>query len=138
MASGENDSSSKQATPTHTPTSPPATSFNAAFDATTEKYRRSVSFLAGRKWIALAGIAVFGAAFYVLMRTTPTGFVPSEDMGVVMSDISLPPGASQERTAEVVEEIAKIKLPDLNAESLEAAVKTVAGTARSMGLDVIQ
>jgi large subunit ribosomal protein L11 len=41
-------------------------------------------------------------------------------------------------TQKQVEEIAKIKLPDLNAESLEAAVKTVAGTARSMGLDVIQ
>src|SRR6476469_7189648 len=41
-------------------------------------------------------------------------------------------------TAKQVEEIAKIKLPDLNAESLEAAIKTVAGTARSMGLDVVQ
>jgi large subunit ribosomal protein L11 len=41
-------------------------------------------------------------------------------------------------TQKQVEEIAKIKLPDLNAESLEAAVKTVAGTARSMGLDVVQ
>ena len=40
-------------------------------------------------------------------------------------------------TAKQVEEIAKIKLPDLNAESLEAAIKTVAGTARSMGLDVV-
>jgi ribosomal protein L11 len=28
-------------------------------------------------------------------------------------------------------------MPDLNCESLEAAIKTVAGTARSMGLDVI-
>jgi ribosomal protein L11 len=28
-------------------------------------------------------------------------------------------------------------MPDLNAESLEAAVKTVRGTARSMGLDVV-
>jgi ribosomal protein L11 len=28
-------------------------------------------------------------------------------------------------------------MPDLNAESLQAAVKTVSGTARSMGLDVI-
>ena len=41
-------------------------------------------------------------------------------------------------TAKQVEEIAKLKMPDLNAESLEAAVKTVSGTARSMGLDVIQ
>ena len=40
-------------------------------------------------------------------------------------------------TAKQVEEIAKTKMPDLNAESLEAAIKTVRGTARSMGLDVI-
>ena len=40
-------------------------------------------------------------------------------------------------TAKQVEEIAKLKMPDLNCESLEAAIKTVAGTARSMGLDVI-
>ena len=35
-----------------------------------------------------------------------------------------------------LEEIAKLKEPDLNAASLEAAVKTIAGSARSMGLEV--
>jgi large subunit ribosomal protein L11 len=35
-----------------------------------------------------------------------------------------------------LEEIAKLKEPDLNAASLEAAVRTIAGSARSMGLDV--
>ena len=35
-----------------------------------------------------------------------------------------------------VEEIAKTKMPDLNAASLEAAVKTVEGTARSMGIEI--
>jgi large subunit ribosomal protein L11 len=35
-----------------------------------------------------------------------------------------------------VEEIARTKMPDLNAASLEAAVKTIEGTARSMGLEV--
>jgi large subunit ribosomal protein L11 len=35
-----------------------------------------------------------------------------------------------------VEEIAKTKLPDLNCENLDAAVKTVMGTARSMGIEV--
>jgi large subunit ribosomal protein L11 len=39
-------------------------------------------------------------------------------------------------TREQVEEIAKTKMPDLNCSSLEAAVQTVAGTARSMGIDV--
>ena len=40
-------------------------------------------------------------------------------------------------TKKQVEEIATIKMPDLNAASLEAAVKTVEGTARSMGIEVI-
>ena len=40
-------------------------------------------------------------------------------------------------TKKQVEEIAKTKMPDLNAASLEAAIKTVEGTARSMGLEVI-
>ena len=35
-----------------------------------------------------------------------------------------------------VEQIAKLKLPDLNAETLEAAIETVKGTARSMGVEV--
>ena len=39
-------------------------------------------------------------------------------------------------TLQQVEEIARTKMPDLNCESLEAAVRTVAGTARSMGIDV--
>jgi large subunit ribosomal protein L11 len=36
-----------------------------------------------------------------------------------------------------VEEIAKVKLPDLTAKDLEAAVRTVEGTARSMGIQVV-
>jgi HAE1 family hydrophobic/amphiphilic exporter-1 len=82
--------------------------FNTAFEVTTEKYRHSVSFLINKKWIVAAGIAVFGGLFYLLMETTPKAFVPNEDLGAVMSDISLPPGASLERTEEVTKEIEKI------------------------------
>ena len=40
-------------------------------------------------------------------------------------------------TEKQIEEIAKTKLPDLNANSVEAAVRIVKGTARSMGLDIV-
>ena len=40
-------------------------------------------------------------------------------------------------TKQQVEEIAKTKLPDLNAADLPAAVKVVEGTARSMGIEVV-
>jgi large subunit ribosomal protein L11 len=41
-------------------------------------------------------------------------------------------------TKKQVEEIAKIKLVDLNTTSLDSAIRTVSGTARNMGLDVVE
>jgi len=40
-------------------------------------------------------------------------------------------------TEKQIEEIAKTKLPDLNANSLEAAVRIIRGTARSLGLEIV-
>jgi len=40
-------------------------------------------------------------------------------------------------TEKQVQDIAKQKMPDLNAASLDAAVKSVKGTARSMGIEVV-
>ncbi|MHB8734824.1 MAG: 50S ribosomal protein L11 [Terriglobales bacterium] len=40
-------------------------------------------------------------------------------------------------TAKQVEDIAKLKLPDLNAASVASAVKSIRGTARSMGIEVV-
>lgn len=82
--------------------------FNTAFEATTNKYRKSVSFLIHRKWIALLGIALFAGTFVYLMKTTPTAFVPSEDTGSIMADIALPTSASVERTEEVAIEVEKL------------------------------
>ena len=40
-------------------------------------------------------------------------------------------------TAKQVEDIAKLKLQDLNCDTVEAAMRSIRGTARSMGLDVV-
>src|ERR1700754_1555678 len=47
------------------------TAFNTGFEAVTNKYKRSIGFLSRRKWIALAGIAVFAGLLWYLMKTTP-------------------------------------------------------------------
>lgn len=86
------------------------TAFNTGFEATTRKYKRSVSFLLRKKWAVWAIIAVFAGLFYYMMKTTPTAFVPDEDMGVILADISLPPSASTERTATINDEVEKIAL----------------------------
>lgn len=79
--------------------------FNTAFDVTTNKYKKSVEFFARKKWIAFFGIAMFAGLFIFLMNTAPKAFVPNEDTGGIMSDISLPAGTSVERTEEVLAEI---------------------------------
>lgn len=75
--------------------------------------------------------------FDFILKTSPT----SE---MIRKKLNLPKGSSKPNTDKVgklswsdVEEIAKVKLPDLNALDLEQAKKIVAGTARSMGVDVI-
>lgn len=81
--------------------------FNAGFDAMTKKYKSGVKFLVKKQWIAFLSIAVFGVIFMLFMEHHPKAFVPDEDTGGAMADISLPPGTSLERTQEVMTEIAK-------------------------------
>lgn len=84
--------------------------FNIWFDLGTDKYKRSLLFLGKRKhrWItgSIIGLAIF--IFALLIKTTPSGFVPQEDSGGVMGMITLPAGASLERTDSIVKEVIKI------------------------------
>jgi len=79
--------------------------FNLAFDVSTQKYKRGVQMLVRKKSIVFFGILVFAGVFILLMNTQPKAFVPSEDTGGIMSDVSLTPGASLERTEAVLQEI---------------------------------
>ncbi|MEO9953725.1 efflux RND transporter permease subunit [Nonlabens sp.] len=91
--------------------------FNTSFDKSTAKYKNAISFLIRKKAMAVGILVVFIGLFIYLMNTTATGFVPDEDQGVVMSNISLPAASSLERTAEVVEQVKQIveELPEVEA-----------------------
>lgn len=78
------------------------TAFNVGFDSLTAKYVRSVSFLVKRKWIAVLGLLVASGIALLLFKTTPSGFIPTEDRGLIMADITLPPGATLEQTQKIV------------------------------------
>jgi hydrophobic/amphiphilic exporter-1 (mainly G- bacteria), HAE1 family len=84
------------------------TGFNAAFEVTTLKYRRAISYLSIHKWIGLLGIGIFAGLFFFLFQTTPKSFVPNEDMGIIVGDVSLPHSASSERTEVAIKKVEKI------------------------------
>jgi hydrophobe/amphiphile efflux-1 (HAE1) family protein len=72
--------------------------FNWLFDRTTKGYM-SVVGIAIRHWvIMLVCLGAFTAAAVWLLRTLPTGFVPSEDQGYFFASFTLPDGASTQRT----------------------------------------
>ncbi|MBN8822660.1 MULTISPECIES: efflux RND transporter permease subunit [unclassified Spirosoma] len=79
--------------------------FNAGFASLTNKYVGSLRFLIQNKWVGLSGLALVTALTVFLMRTTPTGFIPSEDQGFIAYSLKLPAGASLQRTQKVADKI---------------------------------
>jgi large subunit ribosomal protein L11 len=75
-------------------------------------------------------------SFTFIMKTPPAAVLIRKAIGIEK-------GSGTPNTAKVgkisrkqLEEVAKMKQPDLTAADLEAAVRTIAGSARSMGVDV--
>ncbi|MDO6594626.1 efflux RND transporter permease subunit [Neptuniibacter sp. 1_MG-2023] len=79
--------------------------FNRIFDRMTTSYTGHVQSIISRKlrWMLLYGIIV--AILGVLILRMPTGFLPQEDQGSTMFQISLPAGASIKRTRAAAEQV---------------------------------
>ena len=83
-------------------------------------------------------ITVFADRSYTFItKTPPASILLLKSAGVAKGSGTPNKEKVGKVTKQQVEEIAKTKLPDLNASDLPAAVKVVEGTARSMGIDVI-
>ena len=76
--------------------------FNRTFERTTEGYLKGVRVMLRRLLLALVLLALVYVGAGGLLKILPGGFVPDEDQGVVFVTFNLPPGASLERTKEVM------------------------------------
>ena len=75
-------------------------------------------------------------SFSFIMKTPPAPVLIKKACGIETASGAPNKTKVASLTKAQVEEIAKIKMPDLNAASLEAAMSMIAGTARSMGVTV--
>ena len=78
------------------------TAYEVAFKALLGRYTVVAMSPIRRKWLAAGAIAMAVLMLAVLMRVVPTGFVPDEDMGSLMVDLSTPPGYTMDKTEEVM------------------------------------
>lgn len=103
--------------------------FCKAYNAATESQRGT---------IIPVEISIFeDRSFSFVTKTPPTPVLIRQAIGIEKG--SSAPGKEQAGTisAKQIEEIATIKMPDLNANDMDAAVLQVVGTARSMGVKVV-
>ena len=76
-------------------------------------------------------------SFTFVLKTPPAAVLIKKACGIAKASGAPNKNKVAKITRAQVEEIAKTKMPDLNATTLEAAASMIAGTARSMGVEVV-
>src|SRR5262249_33861711 len=101
--------------------------FNAVFHGFRNRYLRSVRLLIRYMLLVLLTYGALLIAVWGLVKDRPTGLVPDEDQGYLLSVMQLPAGASVERTRAAVEQF----------EDIVRGTKGVDGIATIMGFNFI-
>lgn len=94
------------------------TAFNTHYDHLVGKYGGMLKRITGKTAALWAIVIVAAGLLGYSLYSTPTGFVPSEDMGTIMIDVQAQPGTSSEVTAGILDEVKAIV-------ETEPGVKTV-------------
>ena len=76
-------------------------------------------------------------SFTFILKTPPAPVLIKKACGIESASATPNKNKVAKITKAQIEEIAKLKMPDLNANTLESAISMIAGTARSMGVEVV-
>lgn len=79
--------------------------FNRFFDRSNRGYQGVVRHMIGRGWRYMAGYAVLTLVVGFVFTKVPAGFLPDEDQGSLFTLVQLTPGATQDRTLKVLEQV---------------------------------
>jgi len=101
--------------------------FNAAFDKMVEKYGNALSFFSRKKLIPIGLLILSAVGLVYFMKTTPKGFIPNEDQGIVLVDVSMPIGTSKQRTQKVMHEL----------DSIAGEMNLITGRATTVGASML-
>ncbi len=113
--------------------------FNKGYNATENKYAKLISFIAGRRLITLACLVFFFTATWGISAILPSGFIPTEDQGMIYVNVTTPPGATVERTEAILDQVQAIAAELGEVESVStlagySLVNEVAGASYGMGM----
>jgi HAE1 family hydrophobic/amphiphilic exporter-1 len=101
--------------------------FNRVFERATSAYVRGAQMLVRRSILTVGLVAVVAVGAGLFGGALPAGFIPEEDQGILGVNVTLPPGASLERTSAVLAQV----------EAILAATPGVESFATIGGLGVV-
>ncbi|MHB8401803.1 MAG: efflux RND transporter permease subunit [Bacteroidia bacterium] len=82
--------------------------FNKGFEKLTGKYVWLLRLIAHRRLITVSLFVIFALGIFSIANNLPSGFVPSEDQGMLYAIIQTPPGSTLERTNDLSNKLEKI------------------------------
>lgn len=118
--------------------------FHEAFEYTYNSllggYKKTVGFFARHKVSAFSTVLVAIGILVWLMSTTPSGLVPNEDTGTLFVMVDMPPGTSQERTIEVLDQVdaALAHIPGIEYRQKIAGYSFIAGQGATYGAFLVK
>ena len=114
--------------------------FNASVTALTEKYQKGLSAFTRHKWLAVILVVVPIVLMVWLQKITPTGLIPDEDTGIMLVDITTPPGSTLEQTKKTVHKVAEA-MKDIEEVETSASIvgwNILSGDGANMGMMIMK
>ena len=114
--------------------------FNTSYNRLLGKYRGALKRIAPRKLLTSIAVVATLIITALLVGNTPTGFVPEEDNGVVLAQVSLQPGASLEESTKVLYEVSKVihQFPEVESVTEFAGFGLMSGVGSSYATLIVQ
>ena len=81
------------------------TGFNKRYDALSLRYTTLINRIAARRLLTVCLLLVFFVAAWGFNAILPSGFIPTEDQGQILVNVTTPPGSTVERTEAVLAEV---------------------------------
>ncbi len=114
--------------------------FEKVFDRTLKGYNKKVGFFTRHKVLSFSLVGLSVAILVGLMAITPTTLVPTEDTGTVFVMVDMPPGTSQERTTEVLDQVDEMlaAMPAVQYRQIINGYSFIAGAGPTYGTFIVK
>ncbi|MFT3719314.1 efflux RND transporter permease subunit [Pseudorhodoferax sp.] len=113
--------------------------FNDRFDRAGRRYHGGVASVTRRRRLGMLAFAAILAVMALLFWRLPTSFLPEEDQGMLMVQVKLPSGATQQQTLQVIDQVSEYMRGQPEVESVMAVAGfSTGGSGQNSGMGFVR